>query len=48
MYSRRAYGMLEYGRQNEDDEDIQKRVTEMWQTYVLRFNLRFPDKKIAA
>jgi hypothetical protein len=48
MYSRHAYGMLEYGRQNEDDEEIQARVAETWQTYVLRYNLRFPDKKIAA
>ena len=48
MYSRHAYGMREYGLQNEDDEDIQTRVAETWQTYVLRYNLRFPDKKIAA
>lgn len=48
MYSRHAYGMLEYGRENEDNEEIQKRVQETWQKYVLRFNLRFPDKKIAA
>jgi len=48
MYSRYAYGMREYGLQNDDDEDIQARVSETWQTYVLRYNLRFPDKKIAA
>ena len=48
MYARHAYGMLEYGRENEDNEEIQKRVHDTWQKYVLRFNLRFPDKKIAA
>ena len=48
MYSRHAYGMLEYGRENEDNEEIQECVHATWQKYVLRFNLRFPDKKIAA
>ena len=48
MYSRHAYGMLKYGRENEDNEEIQGRVHATWQKYVLRFNQRFPDKKIAA
>jgi hypothetical protein len=48
MYRRYAYAMLDHGRENEDDEDAQKRSSEAWQKYVLRFNLRFPDKKIAA
>ena len=48
IYSRHAYGMLEYGRENEDNEEIQECVHATWQKYVLRFNLRFPDKKIAA
>ena len=48
MYSRHAYGMIEYGRESEDNEEIQKRVHETWQKYVLRFNLRFLDKKIDA
>ena len=48
MYRRYAYAMLDHGRENEDDEDAQKRSREAWQKYVLRFYLRFPDKKIAA
>ena len=48
MYRRYAYAMLDHGRENEDDEEAQKRSREAWQKYVLRFNLRFPDKKIAA
>ena len=48
MCRRYAYAMLEYGRQHEDDEEARERSRAAWQTYVLRFSLRFPNKKIAA